>query len=366
MNYRLLYQWEKEIATELPCLNSWQAANVALFSLGVIEAGKCQQQEVAYKVATGERVESCMRRWRRFQANKGLAMSTFFGQWSRWLLRALGRRQVHLLVDETKLQDRIGALVVGVAWEGRCIPLAWRCYKADDKEAYPEEGQVAVIATLLSQIQAGLDDAYEVTVMADRGIGNSGDLCQAVMKLGWNFLFRVTANCKVVIGEEKHRITELVQPGQARSVAGQLFTSNAGGFFGYAHAIWDKAHDKPWALVTNSPTLPGRDYAQRNWEEQGFRDLKSGGWQWQTSRIRQPEHMSRLLILLALAYAWCLALGSEAVRRRPSRPLVRSSDSGSRPRRHWSLFKEGLAYYVESVRRHTHFVRLHFAPDPRL
>ncbi|MCB0008201.1 MAG: hypothetical protein KDE04_17175, partial [Anaerolineales bacterium] len=62
MNYRLLYQWEKEIATELPCLNSWQAANVALFSLGVIEAGKCQQQEVAYKVATGERVESCMRR----------------------------------------------------------------------------------------------------------------------------------------------------------------------------------------------------------------------------------------------------------------------------------------------------------------
>jgi hypothetical protein len=35
MNHQLLYQWAEEIATRFRSLNSWQAANVALFSQGV-------------------------------------------------------------------------------------------------------------------------------------------------------------------------------------------------------------------------------------------------------------------------------------------------------------------------------------------
>jgi len=35
------------LSAHLPCFNSWQQANVALFSYGVIKAESCQQGEIA-------------------------------------------------------------------------------------------------------------------------------------------------------------------------------------------------------------------------------------------------------------------------------------------------------------------------------
>jgi hypothetical protein len=66
MNQRLLYQWEQLMSGHLPSLNSWQRANVALLSYGVMKAESCQQRQVAKAVSCGERVESAARRWRRF------------------------------------------------------------------------------------------------------------------------------------------------------------------------------------------------------------------------------------------------------------------------------------------------------------
>ncbi len=113
MNKQLLYQWEEEIAERLPILNSWQVANVALFSYGV-----------ARQVVCAERVESATRRWRRFLDNANFPLAGFFQAWRRWVVEAMGSQALTLLVDETKVHERMGAMVVGLAWEGRCIPLA--------------------------------------------------------------------------------------------------------------------------------------------------------------------------------------------------------------------------------------------------
>src|SRR5689334_13777270 len=114
MNNEILYQWEETIAEELPILNSWQAANVALYSYGVISAESCQQSEVARQIVCGERVDSAERRWRRFLSNSGFPLTDFFQRWSKWVVKAMGQQAITLLVDETKLHERIGAMVVGV------------------------------------------------------------------------------------------------------------------------------------------------------------------------------------------------------------------------------------------------------------
>jgi hypothetical protein len=116
-------------------------------------------------------------------------------------------------------------------------------------------------------------------------------------------------------------------------------------------------------LVTNDERLTGHEYARRNWQEQSFRDLKSGGWHWGDSHIRQPDHVARLLVLLALAYTWIVALGSQAVASGSARPRVRRANNPC-PRL-WSLFKEGLNYFVEFVQRHTVCLGLVFIPDRR-
>jgi hypothetical protein len=350
MNLPLLYQWEAELAKALPGLNSWQVENVALFSYGVIRAESCQQAQLARQVNCGERVESAARRWRRFLSNMALPLAVFFAQWTSWVVQALGSQAVTLLVDETKLHDRIGVMMVGVAWQGRCIPLAWRAYRANDAASYPAEGQVKLIEGLLQQVKAGLPSAVPVLVLADRGLGCSPDLCQAVDKLGWRYLFRVTCQTKIVTTDGDRTIAQQVQPGDIWAASGLVFKQR-GRIPAHARALWAVGYEEPWALVTNDEGLTGPEYARRNWQEQSFRDLKSGGWQWGQSRLRLPAHVERLLVVLVVAYAWVMAIGSHAVAADQAHPLHRHPDGHFR--RHWSAFKDGLHYFVEYVQRYT-------------
>lgn len=362
MNPSLLYQWTEELATHLPCLNSWQVDNLALFSYGVIQAESSQQMRIARKVACGEQILSAERRLRRFIANEHVPMREFFVAWTRWVMGRMDRGKVILLVDETKLADRLGIMVVGVAFEGRCIPLAWRCYRANSAQAYPEEGQVGMIDDLLGLIQQGLPAGCQVLVLADRGIGTSPDLCKAVDVRGWHYLFRVTKQSKIITGDGEYTIYEQVKAGEHWSASGVVFKKR-GRIPAHARAVWSDGYEEPWALVTNDPSLTGYEYAQRNWQEQSFRDLKSGGWQWATSGVRCPERMARFMMILVVAYGWVIGLGSYAVHWQTARSLTRHANGQFR--RQWSLFKEGLQLFAQYVVRKNVCLKLCFVSDKR-
>lgn len=238
MNLPLLYQWKTELANALTALNTWQADNVALFTYGVIKAEACQQNKIARQVKQGERVESAARRWRRFLNNQRFPLALFFAQWTAWVIRALGSLKITLMVDETKIHDRIGVMGVGVAWQGRCIPLAWRAYRANDKDGYPPEGQVNMIADLLQHVKAGLPAGCKVLLLADRGIGCSPELCMRVAQLGWKYLFRVTCQTKIVTEQgEDYTIAQQVQPGEIWAASGLIFKKR-GRIPAHARALW--------------------------------------------------------------------------------------------------------------------------------
>jgi hypothetical protein len=363
MNLDILYQWTNELAMQLPGLNSWQAANLALFSYGVIEAESSQQMKIARKVVCGEQTASAEKRLRRFIANEGLELSRFFVEWTTWMLRCLEGQRVVLLVDETKLADRLALMVVGLAFEGRCIPLAWRCYRANDASAYPAEGQVELIAQLLAIVKQGISPTTSVLLLADRGIGTSPELCKRVAGFGWHYLFRVTKQSKIITTGGDYTIYEQVEAGHTWAARGLIFKKR-GRIPAYARAVWQDGYDEPWALVTNDEQLTGFEYAQRNWQEQSFRDLKSGGWQWATSRVRCPERMARLMMILVVAYGWILGLGSYAIHWRKARRVIVPSDG--KVRRQWSLFKEGLQLFTDYVSRTGVCLKPCFVPDKRL
>jgi hypothetical protein len=362
MNYPLLYQWEQLLAARMTSLNGWQHANLALFSYGVMKAESCQQLSVARAICCAEQVNSTTRRWRRFLDNAAFPLDTFFTAWSGWIVEALGSASITLLVDETKLDDRIGVMMVGVAWESRCLPLAWRTYRANSHADYPAEGQVGMIVALLRAVKAGLPKSVRVLVLADRGIGCSPELCRGVEGLGWQYLFRVTCQTKIVTEDGDYTIAQQVEPGEIWGASGVVFKQR-GRIPAHARALWGEGHGEAWALVTNDEALTGHEYARRNWQEQSFRDLKSGGWKWGESRVRKAEHVARLLVLLVLAYAWAVALGSQQIAAGRGQHLLRRADGSVR--RLWSLFKEGTTAFVEVAERHTVCLGLLFLPDKR-
>src|SRR5262249_17986006 len=157
---------------------------------------------------------------------------------------------------------------------------------------YPAEGQVKLIEGLLQQVHSALPADQPVLVLADRGIGTSPDLCRAVAGLGWHYLFRVTCQTRVVTDTVDYTIAQQVQPGATWRMEGEVFKQR-GHIPAHARALWRVGYDEPWALVTNDARLTGHEYARRNWQEQSFRDLKSGGWHWGESRVREANHTER-------------------------------------------------------------------------
>lgn len=363
MNQQKLYQWLGEVTSQLNGLNRWQQDNIALFSYGVASARSCQEWKIASYLSEYGQVASLRRRLQRFLSNQGLRMSEFFREWSGWVVSGYSGKTLWLVVDETKLHDRLAAMVVGLVYERRCIPLAWRCYVANSAAAYPAEGQLEVIRQLLLAIREGLPDERRVVVLADRALGACPALLRMIAELGWYYLCRVTKQSKLITAtKQEYTIYNMVQRGQHWQASGLMF-KRRGHLPAHARVLWAVEAAEPWALVTNDPTLSGYEYAKRNWQEQAFRDLKSHGWQWQLSQVLLPAHAERLLILLAVAYAWMLALGCLAVQQASSTlPLKTETVAGRAAKRcQFSLFREGLALFNRAILH----LRWRFAPDPR-
>lgn len=363
MNLKALYQLCQLLTSLLPSLNGWQVQNLALFSYGVVLSRSSQQGRIAEKVVCGEQLDSGVRRLRRFLDNEKWCTERFFLEWSRAILTRLGSKRAYLLVDETKIKDRIGVMMIGVAFDGRCIPLVWRTYKANSSADYPAGGQVNMIADMLSLIQRTMPSGMKAAVLADRGIGTSPSLCREVKRRGLTFLFRITKMTKILCDAGELTIYDQIKLGQTWRASGKVFTKR-GRIPAHVRAIWDKGCESPWLLVTNDASLSGREYGMRNWQEQTFRDLKSGGFNWTGSYLRCPQKMSRLLAIMVVAYAWMLSFGSHAVEQGRAKRLIR--DESGNWRRQWSLFKEGLRYFVEYVTRKGINPKLQFAADRRL
>ncbi len=338
MNQEQLYQWMETLQGRLQ-LGKWQALTLAGFSLGVMLSEKCQLSRVAETLSEWGKADTVERRLQRWLDNDRIEIAACQERWIRWVVQTgvtPGQRG-YLLVDETHLSDNLSTMMVGLAYQRRCIGLAWRSYSPD---AWPG-GQVELIGELLKRVQAVLDPSQEVIVEADRGIGTSPALVEVVVALGWSYLFRVQGSTHFRAPDQTEgELQPLTTRGGEFRSQGEVF-KKAGWVPCQVRVIWDAAYDEPWCLISDRADLTGGEYGCRNWQEQSFRDLKGGGWQWNHSHVWQPDHADRLLLVLWLAYALTLSFGWWAYRD----PVLRAQVTrGSQIR--FSLFRLGLRVWA--------------------
>jgi hypothetical protein len=289
---------------------------------------------VAEKLALVGKADTVQRRLERFLDNDRIDWQRCCRAWAKWVLSQYSGEHIILLVDETKLANHLSVMVIGVAYRQCCIPLAFWCYLPT---AWPMK-QVELITTLLSWVASSMPSGIIPLIQADRGIGTSPDLLRAIARMGWYFEVRVQKNTR--LRREAHADCPLAalvtQAGQTWRGQGHVF-KKAGWLDAQVLVVWGEAYQECWCLVTNCPWVTGWDYAMRYWQEASFRDLKSDGWQWQASRIWTPAHANRLLLVLALAYAWVLTLGTLVY---TDADLARQVKKGQQPT--YSLFRLGL------------------------
>jgi hypothetical protein len=358
MRQRQLYQWFERIREGLPQLSKPQAMVLAMFSLGVVVAERCATSKVAERLSWLGKADSLERRFQRFLSNTRISWEHCCQAWSGWVIRKLGEHEIALLVDETKLGEWLGVMMVGLAYRNRCLPLAWMCYRAG---AWPMK-QVDMVKCLLEWVAANIPLGVTPLVLADRGIGTSPGLVQVVTGLGWHYLFRVQGQTRFRFKDgHEAALRSLARLGRSWSCSGRVF-KKAGWLPARAHVLWKAAYTEPWYLITNCPRLHAERYALRAWQEQGFRDLKSGGWQWQHSQVRLPEHANLLVLVLALAYAWMLTLG--LLLDHAASSVQRTIWRGSRCP--YSIFRRGLRFFAHLFEARklicTHFLFIPLKP----
>jgi hypothetical protein len=344
MNLRKLYHWVRKTSKGWDGLTRHFLENVVVFSRAVVKAQSSQIRKIAEMA--GGKAESQRRRIQRFISQKQ-DLGMFFKAWTRSVIQEVKQKQVVLIVDETKLRDKIGIMVVGLAFEGRCIPLAWRVYYANSSEDYPQEGQANMILVLLKQVQQGMPKGVTVRLLADRGIGTSPALMRGVMEMGWTFLFRVTKQSKIVFpdGEAVCFYDQVKEQGERYDASGLVFKKR-GLVPAHVRVLWREGGQEPWSLVTNDPDLDGYEYAERMWIEEAFRDLKSYGWRLEQAAEMLPERLERLMLFLVVAYGWMLIVGRAVVANGLGMTPKKRED-GTTVRR-LSLFREGRRAYLSA------------------
>jgi hypothetical protein len=270
---------------------------------------------------------SKVRRAQRLVANPRLQLDRAQRRLAQPILARCGER-LTLLLDTTVQgasahQAGTVTLCLAVVWGGHALPLAWHTWAAGT----PGAGSFESLAALLDTLVPFLPAEGSVLVLADRGL-RSRRLATAAQARGWHFALRLTQTQRFQPRSGPVRtVGSLVGHGRTtvRLAHVRLWAprrkvrSGAGGWV----TDWDQgllvnlvAHghaDDPWLLATDLPptTAALAAYRQRMRIEELFRDLKSFGWQWQDSHVRAPDHVARLLLILALATVWMVSLGQQ-------------------------------------------------------
>jgi hypothetical protein len=185
-------------------------------------------------------------------------------------------------------------------------------------------------------------------VLGDREF-RSVHLAQWLCQEQLSFCLRL--RCNEYVQDETGFVEQLqhlgLKPGQSQFFEQVKVTKQAGlGLFNVA-CYWKRAYrghceKSAWFLLTNLPCLDAavKAYQNRMGIEAFFRDYKSGGYQVESTRLN-PQGLSGLFVLLALAYTSAVIQGHE-VRTQGLANYVCRAKEGRRMRRRHSDFWVGL------------------------
>jgi hypothetical protein len=354
---QLLQECDQAVSELLPDLPRPEQKSVAALLEGIVVERTAVLTRAA-AAAPGEAADRSKQR----RAQRLLANPRFDAPRAQWRLlqRILAhpRPRLDLLIDAittgaTATQPGTQTVCLALAWHGRALPLLWRSWQADA----PGQHWMDAIAELCAILARELPPDVTVVVLADRGLAGER-LATIATAHGWAYLLRVqghgfirtaggwTGPVRALVptpGTQTLHEGVQIWPADHKIRLGKRVTS----YLDWERssttnvvAVWRTEDPEPWLLVTNlsASVQRCREYRRRTWEEELFRDLKSFGWQWQLSRVRRPERVERLLVLLALATLW-VCCTSQRVLRRGQRWLLEE-----RSRRCYSRFQLGLRW----------------------
>jgi hypothetical protein len=317
-----LYEWTAEVATHFPHLSKPQATVLALWSFGIVLAHCCTLSAVANILSPllqkpFNTVRQRLREWYKAAPDKAgphrreVEVTTCFAPLLAWVLKNWPCPRVALALDATTLGDRLTVLSLSLVYRGTALPVAWKALRGNTPHPWEPEWRA-----LLHWFADQVDPSGTVIVLTDRGL-YARWLFQEIVALGWHPMMRVTCRGKF----RPEGWTKPQEFGWFVPHAGRVWQGRGVAFprkperrlAGTLLAYWAEGHEEAWYVLTDLPpqVAAAAWYGLRMGIEHGFERFKSTGWQWQKTRIADPDRAGRMWLALALATLWVVAVGGE-------------------------------------------------------
>lgn len=363
-------RWTEQVNEHFPHLSRPQAQVLALWSYAAQALQCCGQSKVAGFLAllldqNAGTLRQRLREWTWEKAAKAgesrqeVEVKACFACLTAWVVSGLqtGEQRLALALDATTLKQNAVVLTVSVLYCGVAIPIAWQVLPAIQPGAWRPHW-----LTLLEQLSGRLPADWQVLVLADRGLYATW-LFQAIQRQGWHPFLRInpTGQARPAGARAFQSLLSLVPPnGQTFNALVECFKTAplAATLLIYS----DEHYRDPWLILTDLAPAEASItwYALRAWIEAQFKDIKSGGWQWDHTRMTDPERISRLWLVLAIALLYTISIGSQVEAHQPASQLselppshiARRTATGRHPPRILSLVTQGrLACLVRLIRQ---------------
>lgn len=312
----MVRQWQQAVKLNLlGTLHAHQAKALGLLSWTMALAGNCCAGAIASLAPAGEaRPASVRRRMERLLANPRLNAVDAMLQMTGAILRNWGGRKLLLILDETPRQNALRCMRLSVAYHKRSLTLLSICYPTN----HPPMPIPRLLRRMMRQVAGCLPQDATVTLLADRGLCWPTVIRQC-RRLKWHYLLRLQRDTRVRLDDGCEKAVWELAPDCGTRWFGQnvRIFKKARWLRANVAAVWEEQCREPWLLVSDKHASYAccRSYCKRTWCEESHRDEKSHGLNWQKSRVNDPDHAQRLMLLISLATLLCIATGANAIKR---------------------------------------------------
>ena len=335
-----LSDWTVVVRTHLPHLAPAVVTVLALWSFGMVVAQSCGLTTVACTVAQllGKKESAArqqLREWcydkedKRGRHRQDGDVTTCFGPLLTWVLCWWDprERRLALAMDATTLGQRFTVLVISVVYRGCAIPVAWKVVRAHEKGTWRPHWEA-----LFTQLRGSVPPDWAVRVCADRGL-YARWLYRPIVSVGWHPFLRINRGGFFrVPGRVWWRPLLSVVPLPGHGWRGRVVCFKGDPLECTLVARWDAPHKEAWLILTDlAPELAEACwYSLRAWIECGFQDTKSGGWQWQHTKMTDPARARAPLVGYRRGHVVGAECGQRGRRIRPCE-WIAGAPGGGRP-----------------------------------
>lgn len=301
-------KWQAMLKQLIPDNCQSRLTNLVLLMVGIFESQSVYLSVLARHIPIRARKLSLARRFERFLNNEAVQVEDWYHPWASWLIASASvSGTVHLVIDSTKVSAYCRKVMVAVAYQRRTLPIMW-----DWVEHSRGHCATQLQINLLRQVQQLVSAGVKVSLVGD-GEFNHPLLIEELDFWQWDYVLRQKCNTRIMQGHDgvwKRLDGFELKRGQMLWL-GKVLLTEASPYPTNMVLYWKIGEKDPWFLATNqlSARPAVRLYKRRMWIEEMFGDMKGHGFDLELSRLRTPQRLSRLTLVVCILYVWLVTTG---------------------------------------------------------